>query len=389
MKLKFYIFNLLLLHLCLWQISAKSTYYFSGYLTDMPSLSYKSEPDQYFIDNLIHNRLNFTWLPSDIFSASISVRNRLMHGQSYQAIPNTLYPSLLTNDKGYANLTHLWASGNNYLLVSNIDRLWLEYKLDKIQIRVGRQRINWGQSLVWNPNDVFNAYNYFDFDYPEKPGSDAIRVQYYTGNTALLEGVISFRHNNSITFASHYHFNLKGYDIQFIAGVIDEIDWVLGSGWSGNLASWGFYGEVTALLSDKSLKSHETIVSVGANKNFKNSLFLQTELLYSSNLRNINRNFSDLIYQNSSFKNLSISEFSGFFSLSKPVTSLLSGGLTFITFFRNETMYLSPSVTYSLTDNIYVSGIVQIFVAQLENNTFIDRSKKLDTASFIRLKWSF
>ena len=34
----------------------------------------------------------------------------------------------------------------------------------------GRQRINWGQTFVWNVNDVFNAYSYFDFDYKERPG---------------------------------------------------------------------------------------------------------------------------------------------------------------------------------------------------------------------------
>ncbi|HVB02111.1 MAG TPA: hypothetical protein VNE41_00190, partial [Chitinophagaceae bacterium] len=27
--------------------------------------------------------------------------------------------------------------------------------------RLGKQRINWGKTLVWNPNDWFNTFNLF------------------------------------------------------------------------------------------------------------------------------------------------------------------------------------------------------------------------------------
>ena len=36
-------------------------------------------------------------------------------------------------------------------------------------------------NLVWNPNDLFNAFSFVDFDYEERPGSDALRIQKYTG----------------------------------------------------------------------------------------------------------------------------------------------------------------------------------------------------------------
>ena len=53
-------------------------------------------------------------------------------------------------------------------------------------LRIGRQRINWGVNLAWNPNDLFNAYSLIDFDYQERPGSDAIRFQYYMGDLSVL-----------------------------------------------------------------------------------------------------------------------------------------------------------------------------------------------------------
>ncbi|MCG8318265.1 MAG: hypothetical protein MI921_02070 [Cytophagales bacterium] len=45
---------------------------------------------------------------------------------------------------------------------------------------IGKHRINWGKSYVWNPNDVFNAYSFFDFDYEERRGTDALLIKYTT-----------------------------------------------------------------------------------------------------------------------------------------------------------------------------------------------------------------
>ena len=61
-----------------------------------------------------------------------------------------------------------------------------------------RQRINWGQTLVWNPNDIFNAYSYFDFDYIERPGSDAIRLQYYPDYSSAIEMAVKADYENKI-----------------------------------------------------------------------------------------------------------------------------------------------------------------------------------------------
>ena len=70
---------------------------------------------------------------------------------------------------------------------TTIDRVFLEYNKNDWEVRVGRQRINWGINLAWNPNDVFNAYSFFDFDYEERPGSDAIRIRKYTGIASSVE----------------------------------------------------------------------------------------------------------------------------------------------------------------------------------------------------------
>ncbi len=94
--------------------------------------------------------------------------------------------------------------------------------MDKFQVTLGRQRINWGQTFVWNPNDIFNAYSYFDFDYIERPGSDAVRLQYFPSSSSVAEFAVKVDDENDITAAGLYRFNKWGYDIQFLAGLCQQ-----------------------------------------------------------------------------------------------------------------------------------------------------------------------
>ena len=63
---------------------------------------------------------------------------------------------------------------------------------EKWELTLGRQRINWGVNLAFNPNDLFNAYSLIDFDYQERPGSDAIRFQYFTNELSSFETAVQF-----------------------------------------------------------------------------------------------------------------------------------------------------------------------------------------------------
>jgi hypothetical protein len=86
----------------------------------------------------------------------------------------------------------VWIDTRNVVAVSVIDRIWLEYHREKWHARAGRQRINWGMGTTWNPNDLFNTYNFLDFDYEERPAVDAIKVQYLTGLMDHVEVAASF-----------------------------------------------------------------------------------------------------------------------------------------------------------------------------------------------------
>ena len=157
-------------------------------------------------------------------------------------------------DNGIIDLSHVWVNENSFVFHSIIDRLWMNYSHKKFDLRIGRQRINWGVNTVWNPNDLFNAFNFVDFDYEERPGSDAVRFQYYTGDFSSFE--IAARpgeHIDSTVAAAMYKFNKWNYDFQVLGGNYFS-DIALGLGWAGNIKNAGFKGEATYFHPRKALE---------------------------------------------------------------------------------------------------------------------------------------
>jgi hypothetical protein len=83
------------------------------------------------------------------------------------------YAESLESDKGWMDLSWYLATGKRVALNSTFDRLLVTFEKESWNVLLGQQRINWGQTLVWNPNDIFNTYSFFDFDYVERPVCDA------------------------------------------------------------------------------------------------------------------------------------------------------------------------------------------------------------------------
>ncbi|MBS0000709.1 MAG: hypothetical protein KFF73_17135, partial [Cyclobacteriaceae bacterium] len=140
----------------------------NGYVKFLQTILYEDFDQEWLTDNLIHNRINIHWHPGSKINGVVEFRNRFFYGDFVRTIPG--YKEMVVQDNGFIDLSFNWSDGQSYLLNSTIDRVYLDYITGKFQARVGRQRINWSQNLIWNPNDVFNAYSYFDFDYEERPG---------------------------------------------------------------------------------------------------------------------------------------------------------------------------------------------------------------------------
>jgi hypothetical protein len=186
----------------------------NGYVTSMQTVIFDSLSGPFLNENLIHNRLNFKGYINDNITVAAEFRNRLFTGDMVRL--GKVYSEMIGADPGIIDMSWNLAARHSFLINTRIDRLWFDMHFNKVQVTVGRQRINWGQTFVWNPNDIFNAYSFFDFDYIERPGSDAVRLQLFPSSASAAELAIKADSENDVTAAGLFRFNKWGYDIQFL-----------------------------------------------------------------------------------------------------------------------------------------------------------------------------
>ena len=115
---------------------------FSGYLRDMQIASFGNSLNGLTNDNLIHNRLIFKFIPSKNILGRIEIRNRIFFGESEDAISN--YSDLVDIDNGIVDLSWAMVDNPSLVLLTQIDRAWINWSNEKWEVRLGRQRINWG-----------------------------------------------------------------------------------------------------------------------------------------------------------------------------------------------------------------------------------------------------
>jgi hypothetical protein len=333
-------------------------------------------------DNLIHNRLNINGYLSSKITFAAEIRNRLFTGD--MARLGSAYSDMIAADQGWVDMSWNFLEKNSFFFNSTVDRLWLDMNFDKIQVRLGRQRINWGQTFVWNPNDIFNAYSFFDFDYIERPGSDAVRIQYYPSFSSSLEIAAKVDNENDVTAAGLYRFNKWGYDIQFLAGYSNSSDLVLGAGWSGAIGSVSFRGESTWFypVGSNTGNSESFLLTAGADKVFDNNSMLQFQAMYCSAPLVLN-NFTTFYSGNLSAKDLAFSEFSAFGSFTWAVNPLLNLTISAMVFPDLDGYFAGPSLDYSLGKNIDFSLIWQHF------NSVMNGDRTRINLAFLRIKHSF
>ena len=133
-----------------------------GYLKDLINFTLVEDSDSLIIDNLVHNRLNFFLYATEKFSANIELRTRFLSGDLARNVP--VYGQVVDVNNDYFDLSYTY-DNDQVVFHSMIDRLNLKWNEASWELKVGRQRINWGVNVAWNPNDIFNAYSLYDFDY--------------------------------------------------------------------------------------------------------------------------------------------------------------------------------------------------------------------------------
>lgn len=336
-------------------------------------------------DNLIHQRLRWDAYWNDQFSSTLSFRNRIFWGNTVNITPN--YASLLDNNSQTIDMDWIPVDQPALVMHTQIDRLYLSYMTDKWSVNVGRQRINWGKNLAWNPNDLFNAYSFFDFDYEERPGVDAVRLEYYLSGDSSLETAINYTdHWSENTLALKYNFHLFNYDIQALLAKYQQ-NIAAGFGWEGAIKNLGFKGEFSYFHPyDNYLNSKDVwVFALSFDYYFKNGWSATLGNLYTSN--GLNKNDLDLSLLTNfeqSAKKLMPNKHSYFLQFGKPLTPAINTSLSTIYAKEFEGFYFMPQFSYSVAQNWDLDLVGQLFYTY-NNSTAINKSQ----AIYIRFRWSY
>jgi hypothetical protein len=359
----------------------------NGYLKFLQTIQFEKIDEDWTTDNVFHNRLNFKWYPTRSITFTAEARTRLFYGATVRKFPQ--YADIIDDDSGYlTDLSGIVSRGNSYFIHSAIDRLNVDWSSGSWQVRLGRQRINWGQTFVWNPNDIFNAYSFFDFDYEERPGSDAAVVRYYTGATSSIEFATAFAPDwDDYKIAAMYRWNRGEYDYQLLTGKVGT-DYAIGAGWSGQIKTAGFKGELTWLepLDDFFSGAGGLVGSLSLDYTFTSSLFLHSEVIYNSFATDVPAAAGALNFLSDSRspKTLTFTDWSWFNEASYQITPLLKMGLYSMYNPGDESVFLGPNLELSVSDNVYLLFMGQFFVGPSRSIY-----GSLGYFNYLRLKWSF
>jgi len=376
----------------------------SGYVSTLPAASWAK--DDWLEQGLVHNRFNIYWYPTSSLSGSLQLRNQFMHTRFFDTSKET---TGFTRENYALPLTGQIGSNNHLFFSSGIDRAWLQFTHNKLEITVGRQRINWGQTFVWNPNNIFNTYNFFDFDYPERPGADAVRVQYYPNYNSSAEIAAKVDSAGNITGAGLYKFTQWNVEMQIMAGYYshsnclrasdsvpsinwDDNDLALGLGFSGGLGAVSLRGEASYFktLRNNSISKDQFLSSFTIDYTLANELGMMFEFYFVDNVQ-FSGSLTNLYGVTQSIKTLAFTRYNLFTQISYPIIPILTGSFGGMYFYDNHLrgFYMSPSLELSLYDNLSLATYYQLFTFHFQENHSPVWGKASRNYAFLQLKWNF
>lgn len=289
------------------------------------------------------------------------LRNRVYYGEVVRMQPE--FGAMIDDDTGIVRLSVMWLDEPGLVVFSNFDRLLLQYEKDNFIVSAGRQRINWGINTVWNPNDIFNAWNFLDFDYEERNGTDAVRIRYFTSGSSSFD----FAWHPSTLFRHHiaamlYRTNFRGYDVQAMAGKYNQ-DIVLGGGFAGALKKTGFKGEVTCFYPyGKSVPEEMAYsFSVSLDRTLKGNWFVNGSILYCSEEANFQTMLAGSTRSDISVRQLMPWRWNVYLQGMKQISPPVSAGLAVCwTPTDFNTIYL-PTIRWVVADDYELDLVGQCF----------------------------
>jgi hypothetical protein len=240
-------------------------------------------------------------------------------------------------------------------------------------------------NFLWNVNDVFNAYNFSDFDYEERPGTDAIVLTKYIKDLNQLDVAISpSRDFENYSVAARYRWNKNMYDFQVLSGKVQD-DFFLGGGWDGSIKNIGWKGELSTFypINEGKTFNDDLLTITGAfsvDYSWQNGWMVLGGYYFNSTFLNLDNYGTNLTLINSSAKALLPLPHAMFLQTGKSLGALWRADLILLGLPTGDAVFLMPTLSYSVSESVDLSIVDQIILG-----SSIPGAQSLN----VRLKWSF
>jgi hypothetical protein len=280
---------------------------------------------------------------------------------------------LRTPPATWLNLTQTFGQGDQTLGTQTIDRLAVTYTAPDFVVRVGRQALTWGSGLVFRPMDLFDPFAPSATDTEYKPGTDMLYGQWLYADGSDLQLIIVPRPErtgmppaaNASSVALHLHTALEGHQVTWLLAR-DHGDWVGAIGVNGAAggASWNIEVLPTVVRDGATLVSalaniSDAITLTGRNATVFLEYFHNGFGVDSANatLASLPTELLDRLERGQLFDTRRDDLAAGLTLEVDPLFNLIP---TLLVNLDDASLYALVAATYSLGDNLSLSGGVQI-----------------------------
>lgn len=354
------IFTVLITLVVITAFSQEKNHEIRGYLSAIHTSAYNDFFDEWSAYNNLNNRINaYIWLNAGL-SISLELQNRLFYGDWFETFPD--FESYISPVGDFFNMSYVWNESGSSFIQSRVDRLYFDFSSGKIAVRGGRQRINWGQTLVWSINDIFNNSSFFNLYNIEQYGCDAFKVSLHPSPVSVIETAVKINALQQITWAMMTRFNHNEIDYQIQSGIVDQEDWLLATGVTAEMRNINIRAESAYYLALKKNSSNKNtiLLNAGVDYMFDNRIIIQGEILYNQLYDNdFEEDAFSVFTAPKTPKKLSFSEWNYSLNFIYPVSARLNLHVSSVYFVSNKGVYLSPVIDLLLGENLYLNGQFQ------------------------------
>lgn len=252
------------------------------------------------------------------------------------------------------------ADHEDYFSEARLDRFNLSFDLGKAAVTIGRQPITWGEGYFWPALDLFSPFSPEQLDRDYKSGVDAVKISLPLGNLSELEivgGIQGSSLDRDGTVGALLRWNLGNVDVGFMGGSFHS-DSIGGVFLSADVMGTGLHGELSYTSSgdrsDRLLDREEFWRgSFGIIRQLTPTISITSELAFNGYGADNAEDYS-LWYLSDRMGRGDVNGYGRYYwgtSITQQIHPLLIGTFTSLVNFSDNSVLLTPSATWSLSDN--------------------------------------